>query len=740
MKKIMSILAVLVVGILVLSGFGVGAVIVTDNKAIMDNHLLGNQDTANLEVEFIIDGPTHGIVGVPYTYHFFLTDSEGNGFLLNVEWGDETSTGWLGPFDAEVGAEISHTWYESGNHTIRAIAKDMFSKIYFATLNVTITENHPPDRPIIAGPLQVIVGKEYNYTIGASDPDGDNVSLYIDWGDGTSTGWTYYFKSGGSFIFSHTWNKIGHYFMRAKAKDVYGFEGNWSLCPIYSPNNKAVNYNFNLLEWLSEQNSQQSSPMASSQNVRSVVPSTKNIVEDTPACSFIKDAVVISQKLSVRGHIAYAYISYDPSGQLGNGPVKFELDDPGNLTKLSEEQVTNFLSGGTWTSDWKWLCTQYSTGILYEISTDTGEITIIGGGGVNINDLAYDPVTDKLYGAGDTSLYLIDKETGSQELVGPFGSDVLYVTSIAFDKEGTCYVIALNGLYSIDVSTGDATFVGPLINCTSSSNAEFDIDNDILYLIGYTTGYMTGLYICDTETGECNLVGQFQGGAVLTALAIPYNSSFSPPVTTISFDPPRPDGSNGWYVSNVTVTLNATDEDGVNATYYRINGGEWKTYESPFIISEDGINILIEYYSIDYFGYIEEVKSSKLDIDQTPPVINFSWEVYRIGCKWYLEFYVNATDETSGMDRVEFALNGVVQYVVTGSGPVYTWVIELFKGFKSCTFGFIFYDTAGNSAIVSVKGSDINSYPSGQSSSQQPLRNQNLLVSQLLQQMVKTNK
>lgn len=41
----------------------------------------------------------------------------------------------------------------------------------------------------------------------------------------------------------------------------------------------------------------------------------------------------------------------------------------------------------------------------------------------------------------------------------------------------------------------------------------------------------------------------------------------TPPVTTLSFDPPTPDGLNGWYVSNVTITLNATDnQSGVNVT------------------------------------------------------------------------------------------------------------------------------------------------------------------------------
>ena len=58
--------------------------------------------------------------------------------------------------------------------------------------------------------------------------------------------------------------------------------------------------------------------------------------------------------------------------------------------------------------------------------------------------------------------------------------------------------------------------------------------------------------------------------------AIANNDDTTPPITTHTLDPPEPDGLNGWYVSNVNVTLTATDDmSGVNVTYYRINGGEW---------------------------------------------------------------------------------------------------------------------------------------------------------------------
>src|SRR5690606_9405050 len=51
------------------------------------------------------------------------------------------------------------------------------------------------------------------------------------------------------------------------------------------------------------------------------------------------------------------------------------------------------------------------------------------------------------------------------------------------------------------------------------------------------------------------------------------------PVTTATPSPAEPDGTNGWFHSNVTVTLSATDDDsGVAGTEYRLDGGEWTGY------------------------------------------------------------------------------------------------------------------------------------------------------------------
>ena len=153
-----------------------------------------------------------------------------------------------------------------------------------------------------------------------------------------------------------------------------------------------------------------------------------------------------------------------------------------------------------------------------------------------------------------------------------------------------------------------------------------------------------------------------------------------PPVTTISFNPPEPDGENGWYVSDVTVILNATDDvSGVNITKYSIDEAPWENYTESFILNKDGDGLLIEYFSIDNAGNTEPVKNATLDIDRTKPLVgmNFTWE----GNRWRgydFIYQAYAIDKMSGMNRVEFYHyhnHGYeLQGIVTGPGPEYTWV------------------------------------------------------------------
>jgi hypothetical protein len=99
-------------------------------------------------------------------------------------------------------------------------------------INYVISENHPPNAPEIRGPMYFIPTKLYNYTFNATDPDADNVSYEIDWGDGTSEKWIGPYASGEEIIRSHTYFITHTTLIKARAKDTQGAIGEWgSLIP-----------------------------------------------------------------------------------------------------------------------------------------------------------------------------------------------------------------------------------------------------------------------------------------------------------------------------------------------------------------------------------------------------------------------------------------------------------------------------------------------------------------------------
>jgi len=117
---------------------------------------------------------------------------------------------------------------------------------------LTTKENEPPTPPTIYGPANGKVGTSYTYTFTSTDPNGDQVSYYVDWGDGTPASWSAFQASGTPYSASHTWSTQGTYNITAKAKDIYGAESDWSTLEVTMPKNKPFNFNYPLLSWLFE--------------------------------------------------------------------------------------------------------------------------------------------------------------------------------------------------------------------------------------------------------------------------------------------------------------------------------------------------------------------------------------------------------------------------------------------------------------------------------------------------------
>jgi hypothetical protein len=395
---------------------------------------------------------------------------------------------------------------------------------------------------------------------------------------------------------------------------------------------------------------------------------------------------------------------------IGEGPdcylYEFKLDNPSDLNCVCVG-IDRYYISAAWSGENCIYSTVYDMGFIKEINIDSCETMFIAGGLPNMIGLAYNSTSGILYASSASDyLYSIDTNTGDVNQIGPFGGGVGYMAGMAFDSEGELYGWDLisDSLWIIDTETGEATEIGPLgINLNSVCDGDICKECDILYIAHGNT-----LYSFDKSTGECILNNQFPDYVSVYGLAIPYIYDDSrPPFTKHSIDPPEPDGENGWYVSNVTVTLNATDNvSGVKKTYYRINGEEWKYYYYPFFLSEDGNDTLIEYYSVDNAGNVEDVKSFTVDIDQTEPDIELVFEI--VGGNpyqgWEFIFTATANDETSGIERVEFYMNDLKMFTVYGVGPNYKWNVTLHT-FVENTFNVrgLIYDLEINDDFVKFK-------------------------------------
>lgn len=83
------------------------------------------------------------------------------------------------------------------------------------------------------------VGTSYSYTTSTTDPDGDKVYYWFDWGDETNSGWIGPNNSGQTISSSHTWSNQGYYNIKVKAKDLHDVESEWSdLFVVTMPRNK----------------------------------------------------------------------------------------------------------------------------------------------------------------------------------------------------------------------------------------------------------------------------------------------------------------------------------------------------------------------------------------------------------------------------------------------------------------------------------------------------------------------
>ena len=79
--------------------------------------------------------------------------------------------------------------------------------------------NNPPNIPSIpSGPASGSVNTPYDFSSSTTDPEGENIAIRFDWGDGNISNWSSYVPSGQTVTMSHSWSSAGTYYVKHRQR------------------------------------------------------------------------------------------------------------------------------------------------------------------------------------------------------------------------------------------------------------------------------------------------------------------------------------------------------------------------------------------------------------------------------------------------------------------------------------------------------------------------------------------
>jgi len=154
-------------------------------------------------------------------------------------------------------------------------------------------------------------------------------------------------------------------------------------------------------------------------------------------------------------------------------------------------------------------------------------------------------------------------------------------------------------------------------------------------------------------------------------------------------------GSNGWNVSSVSVTLQASDSDsGVNYTTYNLSGAGWQNYTGDITVTGDGVHLL-QYCSVDLANNTEATKNVTIKIDATDPAISLEQADGSVFGSSSVRITWTGSDTTSGIDYFEVYSDGALFDVIDNATRI-DHITNLVDGWHNVTVRA--YDMAGNYA------------------------------------------
>jgi len=292
--------------------------------------------------------------------------------------------------------------------------------------------------------------------------------------------------------------------------------------------------------------------------------------------------------------------------------VSFDASNAGTLNTVAA--MSQYFFAGTFASNDFSVeyAVDYPFGDLYGIDTATGATQLIGNTGVSggtISGIRWDPTSGLTYlmspssSCGQSTLYTLDLSTGATQQV--LVASGVCLIDIAIDPSGVMYSVDIVGDQTVIIDNGAIQILGPTgFDFNFAEGMDIDPSTGIIYFAGFDLNtFQGGMYTIDPTTGAATFLSPTGNGAELDAMAIavasgpcatpsdvPWLSENPLSVTTppggndpvtVTFD--ATGLTSGTYTANVCVNTNDTTQRHVAVPVtFNVTGGNDIIFQDGF--------------------------------------------------------------------------------------------------------------------------------------------------------------
>ena len=193
----------------------------------------------NVDDDFINWGARHHSENIYYSDPQMPWENMLNHMIIIVGWKDDSSIPNGGYWICK--NSWGTDWGYDGFFNIEYGA--LFTGFYIAWVEYTVDNLRPQKPQTPTGPTSGTVDETCTYITMTTDPEGEDMYYFFDWGDGTDSGWIGPIESGNNCEGTIQFTKKGTYSIMVKAKDIHEYESEWSdPITVSMPKNKRIEF------------------------------------------------------------------------------------------------------------------------------------------------------------------------------------------------------------------------------------------------------------------------------------------------------------------------------------------------------------------------------------------------------------------------------------------------------------------------------------------------------------------